>query len=280
MPGNFLDQVSRNPHGWGYGYVAPTASDVTYDEYGQPYDARGVKIPLGADPSLASSLLNIAESPARIAAGFAAALSPYGSDGWQIPPAISDPFSAYQRLAQNGRFQDGRPGIPNPDNLGNQNDSRAVLGAMVGGNASRGMAAGRALPSLEDAAYSGTASQLAGSNLPGVRDWAQAAYRTARHPLERAAIDDQATLDYWKEVAQLQQYIRDRGGHLGAADYVRSRLPDAPSAPNVFNDYGLEPMSAYERAALDQALKRRMGAQQDGLGALKQYRRGGSVPSR
>lgn len=273
MPGNFLDQLTINPHGWRYGPATATAAGITYDEYGQPYDVQGRKIPPPADPSVAQSLLNIAESPARMATAFIGALSPYGSEGWRVPPAFNEPINAYLRLAQNSRFEDGRLGIPNPGDIENQNDTRTILGTMIGGNATRGMASeARALPSLAESAGGST-------SMFGARDQLQAAYRSARHPFERSAVDDQATLDHWREVAQLQQYIRDKNGYRDAMDYVVGRLPEEPYAPYVFNDEGLASISAYEKAALNQMLQRRAAsAPSDGLAGLRPYRHGGYVP--
>lgn len=63
------------------------------------------------------------------------ALSPYGNEGWQVPPAVHEPINAIQRLAQNSVLPDGRLGIPNPQNVENQNDVLTGLLSLYGGNA-------------------------------------------------------------------------------------------------------------------------------------------------
>ena len=63
------------------------------------------------------------------------ALSPYGDEGWQVPPAVHEPINALMRLAENSRFPDGRLGIPNPDNAQNREDVLTGLLSMYGGNA-------------------------------------------------------------------------------------------------------------------------------------------------
>lgn len=63
------------------------------------------------------------------------ALSPYGDEGWQVPPAVHEPINALMRLAENSRLPDGRLGIPNPDNVQNRDDVLTGLLSMYGGNA-------------------------------------------------------------------------------------------------------------------------------------------------
>ena len=63
------------------------------------------------------------------------ALSPYGDEGWQVPPALHEPINALMRLAENSRLPDGRLGIPNPDNAQNRDDVLTGLLSMYGGNA-------------------------------------------------------------------------------------------------------------------------------------------------
>jgi len=63
------------------------------------------------------------------------ALSPYGDEGWQVPPAVHEPINALMRLAENSRLPDGRLGIPNPDNARNREDVLTGLLSMYGGNA-------------------------------------------------------------------------------------------------------------------------------------------------
>ena len=63
------------------------------------------------------------------------ALSPYGDEGWQVPPAVHEPINALMRLAENSRLPDGRLGIPNTDNVQNREDVLTGLLSMYGGNA-------------------------------------------------------------------------------------------------------------------------------------------------
>lgn len=67
------------------------------------------------------------------------ALSPYGDEGWQVPPAVHEPINALSRLfgtpSNPGTFGQG------PDAPGNKEDMTTLLMSMYGGNAMNPMAA-------------------------------------------------------------------------------------------------------------------------------------------
>lgn len=93
------------------------------------------------------------------------ALSPYGDEGWQVPPALHEPINALMRLAENSRLPDGRLGIPNPDNAQNRDDVLTGLLSMYGGNAMnpaaaipKGALASGALRETPQRMYHGTAA--------------------------------------------------------------------------------------------------------------------------
>ena len=93
------------------------------------------------------------------------ALSPYGDEGWQVPPAVHEPINALMRLAENSRLPDGRLGVPNPDNAQNRDDVLTGLLSMYGGNAMnpaaaipKGALASGALREAPQRMYHGTAA--------------------------------------------------------------------------------------------------------------------------
>lgn len=63
--------------------------------------------------------------------------NPDGSERleWALPSMITEPIDALYRLGQNSVLPDGRPGIPNPQNVENQNDVLTGLLSLYGGNA-------------------------------------------------------------------------------------------------------------------------------------------------
>ena len=81
--------------------------------------------------------------------------NPDGSERleWALPSMITEPIDALYRLGQNSVLPDGRPGIPNPQNVENQNDVLTGLLSLYGGNAMKGVTReAMALPSLRDTA--------------------------------------------------------------------------------------------------------------------------------
>ena len=118
---SLLDLVIENPNGLGENprAQAQAAPKVFFDEYGQPYDEKGNRIEVKPqDPTLGESLLNIAESPAKMLVG-----------------AVTEPVNALQRLAENSVDENGKIAIPNPENPQNQQDVLTGLLSLYGGNA-------------------------------------------------------------------------------------------------------------------------------------------------
>lgn len=119
---SLLDLVIENPNGLGENPPASAAQpQITLDSAGLPYDANGKRIYYlhGDDnPTLGESLLNIAESPAKMLVG-----------------AVTEPVNALQRLAENSVDESGNIAIPNPQNPQNQQDVLTGLLTMYGGNA-------------------------------------------------------------------------------------------------------------------------------------------------
>lgn len=116
---SLLDLVVENPNGLGENPPAAAAPKVFFDEYGQPYDEKGNRIEAKTqDPTLGESLLNIAESPAKMLVG-----------------AVTEPVNALQRLAENSVDENGKIAIPNPENEQNRQDVLTGLLSLYGGNA-------------------------------------------------------------------------------------------------------------------------------------------------
>lgn len=89
---DFLKRLSRDPY-------APIdgASVVSVDELGNGYDYRGQLIaPAYVQPeqTWGETALGVATAPARLATALAGSLSPYGADGWQVPPIVSEGVDA------------------------------------------------------------------------------------------------------------------------------------------------------------------------------------------
>lgn len=73
------------------------ASVVSVDELGNGYDYRGQLIaPKFEEPqqTWGETALGVATAPARMATALAGSLSPYGQDGWQVPPIIDEGVNA------------------------------------------------------------------------------------------------------------------------------------------------------------------------------------------
>jgi hypothetical protein len=83
---NFLNRLARNPY-------APIdgASVTRVDELGNGYDdSNNLIAPKFEQPqqTWGETALGVATAPARIATSLAGSLSPYGQDGWQVPPIV------------------------------------------------------------------------------------------------------------------------------------------------------------------------------------------------
>lgn len=89
---NFLSRLNRNPY-------APIdgASVTKFDELGNGLDDWGnVIAPRFEAPeqTWGETALGVATAPARLATALAGSLSPYGADGWQVPPVAQEGWNA------------------------------------------------------------------------------------------------------------------------------------------------------------------------------------------
>ena len=92
MAENFLQRLARNPY-------APIdgASVTRVDELGNGYDDwNNLIAPKFEQPqqTWGETALGVATAPARMATALAGSLSPYGPDGWQLPPIIDEGVNA------------------------------------------------------------------------------------------------------------------------------------------------------------------------------------------
>jgi hypothetical protein len=92
MAENFLQRLARNPY-------APIdgASVTRVDELGNGYDDwNNLIAPKFEQPqqTWGETALGVATAPARMATALAGSLSPYGQDGWQVPPIIDEGVNA------------------------------------------------------------------------------------------------------------------------------------------------------------------------------------------
>ena len=92
----FFDQLLKNPHGWGS--LPPHPKEIAFeDDAGNGYGFDGGIVKKGTyntPMTLGETALATATAPAKIATGLVSTLSPYGSEGWQVPPVISEPIAA------------------------------------------------------------------------------------------------------------------------------------------------------------------------------------------
>jgi hypothetical protein len=209
-----LDLVIENPHGLGEAPPEPQQPKVFFDEQGQPYDEQGrrIKVEAPADPTLGESLLNIAESPAKMLVG-----------------AVSEPISALQRLAENSVDENGGIAIPNPENPQNQQDVLTGLLSLYGGNA---LNPGRLME--------GAAAKAA------TQDAQMARSLTAAYPGETAAMSHLPP-DMWQSVAETNV-----NPSLTGSGFNRALAASSGYDFGAANVAGKVPLDAYERAALDQ----------------------------
>jgi hypothetical protein len=221
-----LDLVIENPHGLGEAPPEPQQPKVFFDEQGQPYDEQGrrIKVEAPADPTLGESLLNIAESPAKMLVG-----------------AVSEPISALQRLAENSVDENGGIAIPNPDNPQNREDVITGLLSLAGGNALNPAAS---VP--KGALASGALRDVARVEAPRSLDVgrmreAQAAQSTdlsslfsdlrargmlhSDTPMPRRSPD--AAVDTWNQERQFENAFADKPLQPGEA--IHATYPDDPS---------------------------------------------------
>lgn len=97
---NFLDMLRNNPRGWGNG-AGPEPEIAYQDDGGNLYGFNNAllqKAPAPnqgfTDQSLTDMLIGIGSAPAKMATGLASGLSPYGSEGFQVPPLAADAWDA------------------------------------------------------------------------------------------------------------------------------------------------------------------------------------------
>lgn len=89
---NFLNRLNRNPY-----QPIDSASITRVDELGNGYDDwNNLIAPKFEQPqqTWGETALGVATAPARIATALAGSLSPYGADGWQVPPIVHEGVNA------------------------------------------------------------------------------------------------------------------------------------------------------------------------------------------
>jgi ribosomal protein S18 acetylase RimI-like enzyme len=97
---NFLDMLRNNPRGWGTG-AGPEPEIAYQDDGGNLYGFDNALLRQApaphqgfTDQSLTDMLIGIGSAPAKMATGLASGLSPYGSEGFQVPPLAADAWDA------------------------------------------------------------------------------------------------------------------------------------------------------------------------------------------
>lgn len=120
---NFRSRLNRNPY-------APIdgASVTRVDELGNGYDDFGQLVApkfQAPEQTWGETALGVATAPARMTMGLVESLSPYGADGWQIPPIVSEGVDALTAVG------DAYTGQMAPEDI----NSRALgmAGFMMGG---------------------------------------------------------------------------------------------------------------------------------------------------
>lgn len=92
--------LRNNPRGWGNG-AGPEPEIAYQDDGGNLYGFNNAllqKAPAPqqgfGDQSLTDMLIGIGSAPAKMATGLASGMSPYGSEGFQVPPLAGDAWEA------------------------------------------------------------------------------------------------------------------------------------------------------------------------------------------
>lgn len=160
MNKSFLDALLSNQ---GWGALDPISRAPAYeDDAGNQYAANGNIIRKGvADGSMTwgETALAGATAPAKLATGLASTLSPYGSEGFQVPPILAEPVRAGNRLLNSG-------GFPDPQDPQNQQDAVTSLLSFFGANAFGGARAGAgAAAALSDTSRPSVMGSAIGSAL-------------------------------------------------------------------------------------------------------------------
>ena len=131
---SLLDRLNTNP------YTPIDGASITrVDELGNGYDDFGQMIApkYQQEPGTwGQGALDVATAPAKLATGLVGSLSPYGDEGWQVPPIISEPAAAFARLGEMTGFgSDGKFYLPNVQNPEVAGDVLTQLMTVYGGNA-------------------------------------------------------------------------------------------------------------------------------------------------
>ena len=134
---NFFNRLAPRPSDYG-GLPGKITRE---DDAGNVYDETGRKIynkfdPVDQPDSWLDTAVSTATAPAKLATGLVGSLSPYGQDGWQVPPIISEPAAAFARSGESTGFgPDGQFYLPNVQNPQVSQDTLTQLMTVYGGNA-------------------------------------------------------------------------------------------------------------------------------------------------
>lgn len=159
------------------------ASVTRVDELGNGYDDFGQLIApnyVAPEQTWGETALGVATAPARIATALAGSVSPYGAEGWQVPPIVNEGVDALTAVG------DAYSGKMAPEDI----NSRALgmAGFMMGGG---GIAAGRgAMVAANASKEASVPAILAGQETAPVT-----AYRGVRHGDMHGPIN--ANNQYW-----------------------------------------------------------------------------------
>jgi len=191
VPKNFLDQVATHPYGYLKTNAGHETSEPTYRMSMADYrDDSAGNYGTWSNPQdqswpdwLKMKVSDVQEGGRNAELNVLSALSPYGSEGWQVPPAVHEPVNALMRLfgtpSNPGTFTQG------PDAPGNADDMRTLLFSMYGGNAlnpgrmfegtaAKAAAAPDAVRALQDAALASKADRQFRKSID--TDWYHAAW--------------------------------------------------------------------------------------------------------
>ncbi len=134
---DFLQRLAPRPSDYG-GLPGKITRE---DDAGNVYDETGRKIFNKFDQteqpdSWLDTAISTATAPAKLATALVGSLNPYGQDGWQVPPIISEPAAAFARSGESTGFgEDGQFYLPNVQNPQVAQDTLTQLMTVYGGNA-------------------------------------------------------------------------------------------------------------------------------------------------
>lgn len=220
---NFLDRLNRNPY-----QPIDSASITRVDELGNGYDDwNNLIAPKFEAPqqTWGETALSVATAPARIAAALAGSLSPYGADGWQVPPIVHEGVNALTAVGDAYNY-----GMTD-----DEINSRALgmAGFMMGG----GGPAAALERSLAQRGINSTADMIP----TAVKDYGQAAYRSLRYPNETAVLDSlpPGLLDRTGPQVMPSYGFGNTSGKMApsSAEYIADSVRgDVPNNPYTVND--------------------------------------------